>query len=169
MQPPGDVDWVSAHLYHGGDLDALVTGVVAPLVDETTTAGLVDGHFFLRYWDGGLHVRLRLRPARHEHAGPVRDRVRHRAAAHFAAHPSAPAMSTEVYRTLAPTLARGERLDRYEPRLLPNDSVRFIAYRPEHHAYGTGPALAAMALDSVKWRSTAASAGPVPYAWCSGR
>ncbi|WP_442788776.1 lantibiotic dehydratase C-terminal domain-containing protein [Dactylosporangium sp. NBC_01737] len=96
------VTWTgSAPTCTTGGLDTLFTGVVAPLSTRRPPPASSTDTFFLRHGDSGPHMRLRLRPARREHAGPVRDRVRHRAAAHFAAHPSTPAMSTEVYRTLA--------------------------------------------------------------------
>ncbi|WP_442788775.1 lantibiotic dehydratase C-terminal domain-containing protein [Dactylosporangium sp. NBC_01737] len=49
--------------------------------------------------------------------------------------------------------------------MLPNDSVRFVAYRPEHHAYGTGPALAAVErhvteLSAIALRVLRAGAAP---------
>ncbi|MBF9133683.1 hypothetical protein I0C86_32820 [Plantactinospora sp. S1510] len=135
---------MSAHLFHQGDLDALVTGAVAPVVAEATDAGLTTGHFFLRYWEGGLHIRFRLRPARPEYAEPLRERIRERAGEHLRRHPSTPRISAEAYREFAAGLARGERLDRYESELRPNDSVQFVAYRPEHHAYGDDEAMTAV-------------------------
>jgi hypothetical protein len=136
--------WVSAHLFHYGDLDALVTAVVAPLVAELTGSGAIEGHFFLRYWEGGPHVRLRLRPANRDLAGPVRDLVRARATEYLASHSSTPRLAPESYRALAEKLGRAERRDEYETGLRPNDSVQFIAYRPEYAAYGDDACLAAV-------------------------
>ncbi|MEE6257640.1 lantibiotic dehydratase C-terminal domain-containing protein [Plantactinospora sonchi] len=144
MSAAADRGWLSAHLFHQGDLDVLVADVVAPVVTEATRAGLADGHFFLRYWEGGLHVRLRLRPNRAEHVEPLRTLIRDRAEKYFAGHPSVPRFTAEEYRRFAATLARGERLDRYEAEPRPNDSVQFVAYRPEYHAYGDGAAMTAV-------------------------
>ncbi|MEU7886838.1 lantibiotic dehydratase C-terminal domain-containing protein [Microbispora bryophytorum] len=127
--------WVSAHLFHFGDLDALVTGVVDPAVRELTSNGTARGHFFLRYWEGGQHVRLRLEVPDPSRVSRVHRLVRERAAAHFAAHPSPP-VDLEAYRAFAAAVARGERRERYDDRLRPADSVEFVAYRPEHTAYG---------------------------------
>ncbi|WP_248963613.1 lantibiotic dehydratase C-terminal domain-containing protein [Sphaerisporangium perillae] len=127
--------WVSAHLFHFGDLDALVTGVVEPVVRELAADGTARGHFFLRYWEGGQHVRLRVEVPDPSRAAHARDLVRERAAAHFAARPSPP-VDLEAYRAFAATVARGERRERYDERLHRTDSVEFIAYRPEHAAYG---------------------------------
>ncbi|MFF0311161.1 lantibiotic dehydratase C-terminal domain-containing protein [Streptosporangium sp. NPDC004379] len=141
-RPDAGDRWVSAHLFHSGDLDALVTGVVDPVVRELTADGTLRGHFFLRYWEGGQHVRLRLGVPDPSRAPRVRGLVRERAAAHFAAHPSPP-VDPEAYRAFAAAVARGERRERYDDRLRPADSVEFIAYPPEHAAYGDAACVAA--------------------------
>ncbi|MGW4638953.1 lantibiotic dehydratase C-terminal domain-containing protein [Sphaerisporangium sp. NPDC004334] len=134
--------WVSAHLFHFGDIDALLTGVVAPVVREAAADGPAYRHFFLRYWEGGQHVRLRLWVPDPSRAAHVRDLVRERATAYFAASPSPP-VDADAYRAFAATVARGERRERYDERLRRPDSVEFIAYRPEHDAYGDNACVAA--------------------------
>jgi thiopeptide-type bacteriocin biosynthesis protein len=61
--------WVSAHLQFSGALyseqcDALLRTIVMPTVDWLGQTGWVDSFFFVRYGEGGPHVRLRLRGAR---------------------------------------------------------------------------------------------------------
>ncbi|TMR10375.1 hypothetical protein ETD86_39770 [Nonomuraea turkmeniaca] len=129
--------WVSAHLFHYGDLDALVTEVVTPVVDALDA----DEHFFLRYWEGGQHVRLRLKTADPDRA---RDLVRSAAARHFTRHPSTPPFGQDVYRRFAAVVAREERREHFDERLRPAGTVEFIAYRPEHAAYGDEACLAAV-------------------------
>ncbi|MEV0828393.1 lantibiotic dehydratase C-terminal domain-containing protein [Nonomuraea rubra] len=134
--------WISAHLFHFGDLDPLITAVVDPVTRELTADGTARTAFFLRYWEGGQHVRLRLEvpdPARQPH---VRALIRERAAAHFAEHPSPP-VDPAAYRAFAATMARGERRPNYDDRLHPPGSVAFIGYRPEHEAYGDAACVAA--------------------------
>lgn len=135
--------WVSAHLFHFGDLDPLITGVVDPVTRELVADGTIRRAFFLRYWEGGQHVRLRLEvpdPARHQR---VRDLVRARAEAYFARHPS-PEVDPGTYRAFAAAMASGERRTDYDDRLHPPGTVAFIGYRPEYEAYG-GPACVAAA------------------------
>ncbi|SPL98155.1 Lantibiotic biosynthesis dihydropyridine synthase, TsrD family [[Actinomadura] parvosata subsp. kistnae] len=134
--------WVSAHLFHFGDLDPLITGVVDPVTRELVADGTIRRAFFLRYWEGGQHVRLRLEvpdPARQQ---CVRDLVRERAAAHFAGHPS-PEVDPAAYRAFAAAMARGERRADYDERLHPPGTVAFIGYRPEYEAYGDAACVAA--------------------------
>lgn len=132
--------WVSAHLFHYGDLDALIGAVVAPVVRATGARE----HFFLRYWEGGQHVRLRIRPADPGEHARVRDLIDKTAAAYFADHPSSPPFDADTYRAFAARIARGERLEHYDDRLHPADSVEYIAYRPEHSAYGDDACIAAV-------------------------
>jgi thiopeptide-type bacteriocin biosynthesis protein len=59
----GDARWSSYHLVYPGDLDALLLQVVRPVVNELWADGIIDRFFFIRYPEGGNHVRLRLRIA----------------------------------------------------------------------------------------------------------
>ncbi|MFC5182277.1 lantibiotic dehydratase C-terminal domain-containing protein [Actinomadura harenae] len=142
--------WVSAHLFHAGDLDELITGLVAPLAADL--AGDVDGLFFLRYWEGGPHLRLRLRPRDSRQAGRVRRTIEARARDHLDEHPSERRMTTGDYGALAARQARGERLRDHDGRLHPNDGVEFVPYRREHRAYGD-----AACMDAVEAHFDASS------------
>ena len=139
--------WISAHLFHRGSLDQLLIGAIAPLIDELTRCGAMSGCFFLRYWEGGPHLRLRLLPRSLEHAGQVRNTICEHGTLYLTEHPSPPAPATytaEAYRVMAQQWARAERLADHDSQLHPDDSVEFISYRPEYAAYGQRPALSAV-------------------------
>jgi thiopeptide-type bacteriocin biosynthesis protein len=57
----GSSPWIAGHLHHP-DLDRVVRRFVRPLVADLQAAGRLTGFFFIRYGQGGPHVRLRLRP-----------------------------------------------------------------------------------------------------------
>ncbi|MFC5666093.1 lantibiotic dehydratase C-terminal domain-containing protein [Kitasatospora misakiensis] len=135
--------WVSAHLFYHGDQDAVIVGVVKPAVERLGRAGLVDGFFFLRYWEGGPHVRLRLR-TRPEHVQEVRSVVEERAAAFYLASPSQSELTEEGYAESAAALAALERMADYDTVLHPDNSVAFIDYTPETEVFGTGRAMEAV-------------------------
>lgn len=140
---PGVVPgWISAHLFHAGYLDNLITQVIAPLEGELREE--LAGFFFLRYWEGGPHLRLRVKPQVGADAGRIRSLIRRRADAYFAEHPSARGLPSADYQALAARLAHAERRADHDHRLYPNDSVEFIAYLPEHHVYGEGACIAAV-------------------------
>ncbi|MER5564115.1 thiopeptide-type bacteriocin biosynthesis protein [Streptomyces sp. NPDC002506] len=65
-------DWVGLHVFHGGDLDDLLTRSVAPLVRGLEATGRLTGWFFERSRLDGPHLRLRLLPTRPEHVEDVR-------------------------------------------------------------------------------------------------
>ncbi|SDL92788.1 lantibiotic dehydratase C-terminal domain-containing protein [Nonomuraea jiangxiensis] len=134
--------WIGAHLFHFGDLDPLITDVVDPVTRELAADGTAGRSFFLRYWEGGQHVRLRLEVPDPARAPRVRDLVRERAAAHFATHPS-PSVDAAAYRAFASAMAAGERRTSYDDRLHPAGSVAFLGYRPEYEAYGDAACVAA--------------------------
>jgi thiopeptide-type bacteriocin biosynthesis protein len=138
--------WISVHLFHRGNLDHLITGAVAPLVEDLTGSGALGGYFFLRYWEGGPHLRLRLLPTSPSHAEQVRSTLIQRATRYLTDHPSppAPAHAAEAYQALAQRLAHAERLTDHDRALHPDDTVEFIPYQPEYAAYGQRPALTAV-------------------------
>jgi len=138
-----DAGWVSAHLFYHGHLDLLLVDLVAPLTEELAAAGTCDRYFFLRYWDGGPHVRLRLHAPVAVH-GQVAVRVERAAARFFRERPSRDALDPAVYLAEARRLARREGMRRYTRRPYPNNSVALIPYRPEYARYGPGPAIRAV-------------------------
>jgi hypothetical protein len=135
--------WVSAHAFYQDNLDPLVVEVVAPLMDELAAEGLARESFFLRYWDGGPHVRLRALPVQGEFRPDVEKLIMDRFGEYLAKKPSAESMPPEEYARLAPVLASGEGMSSYFACLQPNNSVSFIPYRREHNRYGYGAAVEA--------------------------
>ncbi|MCG8460448.1 MAG: thiopeptide-type bacteriocin biosynthesis protein [Holophagales bacterium] len=57
--------WLSLHLHHGDDcygpeLDRLLLAGVGPCVERCLARGAIRSYFFLRYGEGGSHLRIRL-------------------------------------------------------------------------------------------------------------
>ncbi|XVV00446.1 lantibiotic dehydratase C-terminal domain-containing protein [Actinosynnema sp. CA-248983] len=135
--------WIAAHVFHRGDQDLLVSHAMAPLCTELVHCGQIDDWFFLRYWEGGPHVRLRLRVI--GDVDEVRAAVADTCARHLADHPSPPdTWSQDRYEAIARRRAAAERMTRWQRRLRPVDTAEFTAYRPEHDTYGTGTTLRAV-------------------------
>lgn len=139
----GESDWVSAHAFYHGDLDHLLTHAVAALVDELAGAGAVQGWFFLRYWERGPHLRLRILPD-HGRRTEVEKVVTERLLRYLRTHPSPDRMRQDQYAALARTLARVEQRDAYAERLHPHNTVSFIPYRREHDRFGDGASIEAV-------------------------
>ena len=69
--PPGS-EWLYAKLFTGtGSADGVLLDVVRPLVDQCLADGSAGSWFFVRYGDGGWHLRLRL----HGDAGAMLPRL----------------------------------------------------------------------------------------------
>jgi thiopeptide-type bacteriocin biosynthesis protein len=57
--------WIGVHIYfrgniYGPECDRLLMEFVAPFVATVRASGWGDQHFYIRYSDGGAHIRLRL-------------------------------------------------------------------------------------------------------------
>lgn len=138
-----EADWVSCHLFYHDQLEPMLVELVKPLVDALSADGLSSGCFFLRYWDGGPHLRLRLLAT----AGS-RDEMRQRmvegGSGFFNRHPAPDRLAPAAYPGWAAKLARLEGLAGFLPRPYPNNSLAFIPYRREHDRYGRGAAMVAV-------------------------
>jgi thiopeptide-type bacteriocin biosynthesis protein len=135
--------WLGAHLFYQGSLDLVLRELAQPLLRELRRRRLLAGSFFLRYWQGGPHVRLRLLPARAGLEEEIQGEVRRAADRMFTAHPSVDRLSPALYRQMAAIWTRLEP-GAEVPALQPNNSLQFCEYRPEHHKYGHGEALEAV-------------------------
>lgn len=106
-------NWLSVHLFHAGDLNRLLQLLVGPVVRQ---AGCP--YFFIRYWEGGPHIRLRLHVT-DSHLTEIQQLLEDAARTYFAAYPSC-------------------REDSAYPaqQLQPNDTWQYIPYVPETGRYG---------------------------------
>lgn len=140
----GESAWVSAHAFYQDDLDPLVVNVVGPLMAELARDRLAREFFFLRYWDGGNHLRLRVRPEQDTRRGEVERLITDRFGDYLARNPAADSVSPEQYARLARSLAQRENVASYAELPYPNNSLSFIPYRREHDRYGPGAAIGAV-------------------------
>lgn len=134
------MSWVSLHAFYHGDLDVLLLDGVRPLVDDLRRAALIDGFFYLRYWDGGPHLRIRLRSP---HDADVTDIALGALRDYLRDHPAADRPQPGDYAAQAARLAAAEGIADHLRTPVPNNTVRAIAYRPETARYGEGASLAA--------------------------
>ncbi|MCX5384499.1 lantibiotic dehydratase C-terminal domain-containing protein [Streptomyces sp. NBC_00083] len=129
-------------VYTGHPLDLVVGTLLPPALAELRRQGLADRFFYLRHWQGGPHLRLRVRPTTPEAEPAVRLVLRDHAASLFAGLPPSARMTERQYASLAAELRVHE--PESEPgALAPNDSAAFDVYRPEHGKYGHGIGLRA--------------------------
>lgn len=140
---PAAHEWVSAHVFYSDDLDPLLVEAVAPLVRELTDRALIDGFFFLRYWDGGYHLRLRCRPSRGSWS-IVELHLTDRITRFLHDRPAGHEVDPQDYAAYAAELARQERVSDYQRRPYRTNTIVFLPYRREHERYGYGESMAAV-------------------------
>ncbi|MFE2752791.1 thiopeptide-type bacteriocin biosynthesis protein [Actinosynnema sp. NPDC059335] len=122
--------WTGLHVrlsWRTEHVDAFVADVLAPLLADHRTAGRIADWFFIRYWETGPHLRVRLRDAE-GHVEEIADQVRHAVAA--AGHPETPLDPDGFYAALGT-----------DGDWLPHGDVREVPYVPEVERYGGPDAL----------------------------
>ncbi|MEV5595453.1 thiopeptide-type bacteriocin biosynthesis protein [Streptomyces sp. NPDC052496] len=139
-------DWVGAHIFYDTGQDALLTDCVRPLVARLTADGLVQRWFFLRYWEGGPHVRLRLLPARSADRAGIEEVTGRHVRAYLEAVPAADVVDrarfAEVSEGLASLEGRSGQEEQEEVR--PNNTLDFRPYERENADFGYGAAMTAV-------------------------
>jgi len=129
------VHWHSWHIYYYGDQDALLARGVQPVIAPLLTAGVVKRFFFLRYWQGGPHVRLRVLAPADLPLGPpagIDEAIR----GYLRREPGVAVADAEILHDMELEVA-GRRKE--EPMaIVPGDCVRAVRYEPEYDKYG-GP------------------------------
>ncbi|ARU62695.1 hypothetical protein CBW65_18210 [Tumebacillus avium] len=130
-------EWLALHIFyhHFEKQDDLLLDCLMPAARKLRAEGHCQAWFFLRYWDGGPHIRIRfLQPD--EHVEPY---IREQAAAYMQAHPPAQEMSREAY--YAQHKFDGEAVDRDSLPWYGNGSIVRMPYEPETKRYGGAAAL----------------------------
>ncbi|MFI5931977.1 lantibiotic dehydratase C-terminal domain-containing protein [Actinoplanes sp. NPDC051494] len=137
-----DEVWSSLHVHRFGGQDDLLTDAVAPVLARLREQDRVRRAFFLRYWEGGHHVRIRVRTPRAQ-AAAVTAELTADLTRHLREHPDdVPFDLDEFHREAQPTMAALEGVP--AGPMYPPGTVRAAAYEPEPGKYG-GPAGVAIA------------------------
>lgn len=154
-------EWVSVHVFYAGDLDRLLVEAVRPIVADLRSTGAVGRWFFIRYWNGGRHLRVRLEPGSGREDEVVATASEH-LEGYVACHPGGREdradylRRAEHLRCAFGVAAGNGRTDELEPEpiepLQPPDSVRVRPYRYEFDRYG-GPAARPL-TEGHFWRSS---------------
>jgi hypothetical protein len=136
--------WVSVHIFHHANLDGLLVQAARPLIHELIAAELAQEYFFIRYWEGGPHLRLRILPTTSASHQEIEQFVGSYLSRYLAEHPAPTKLRQEEYSRGAVRLARWQGVSSYDTMLHANNSVMFVPYRPEHGLFGQGRSLEAI-------------------------
>lgn len=53
--------WISYYFFHQEPLDIFIKKFIYPLISDLSKTNLIGGYFYIRYWEVGPHIRLRLK------------------------------------------------------------------------------------------------------------
>ncbi|MGK5691513.1 lantibiotic dehydratase C-terminal domain-containing protein [Streptomyces sp. URMC 128] len=144
MSATAENSWLSCHVFHHGDTDPLLTDLLLPMAGDLRRAGRLLRHFYLRHWERGPHVRLRLQVPS-DQRDIVRAEVERRIVDYLERHPGPgdtdPVRLREALRHLS-ALEHGDVSDSRLQTPEPPNSVRWFAYRPELDKYGGAEGIA---------------------------
>lgn len=118
--------WLAAHIYCGQPWERFLSEAVKPLIEEVMNKRWASQFFFIRYWERGPHIRLRLKVGSEVSEDVLRIHLADYFTAYFEKNSSERVEPKWV-------MALPEDQQWY-----PNDSVQFITYDPEINRYG-GP------------------------------
>jgi thiopeptide-type bacteriocin biosynthesis protein len=135
----GTCSWISAHIYYHDDLDGLIESAVCPLAHELRARGMIAKYFFIRHWQGGPHLRLRLLPEHDVDPVTVVAAVDGAIRPYLLAHPGKTVISQADYLRVAEPLSAFEPGQRTVEALEPNNTLRQRSYQPEYERYGGTP------------------------------
>ncbi|AQG79575.1 lantibiotic dehydratase C-terminal domain-containing protein [Spirosoma montaniterrae] len=134
----------SIHIYYRGHQDALLLDYVLPILVNWQKNGRISQYAFLRYWNGGDHLRLRLFACTDE--ADALAQLANSFSEHLRYHPhvAQPVHDYNAYannmRALYDKLGAVE-VENIEP-LRPEPGIELHPYRFEKHRYGTDEAQA---------------------------
>ena len=115
--------WLAAHLYYAEPWDTFLVKAVHPFIQTVIDNNWAEQFFFIRYWEKGPHIRLRLKGDRRILEKEVQPRLENNIFRYYKTNPS-------HRREPEP-----ENLSE-EQQWFPNHSIQFIEYEPEVERYG---------------------------------
>jgi thiopeptide-type bacteriocin biosynthesis protein len=139
--------WISLHIFYASNSNPLLSDCVAPLAEKLRGRGLISRYFFIRYWLGGPHVRLRLSPAEGAPEGEIKELLERDVRAFLTRRPAFFELNRDtlspLYRKMYEAEYGAEKFvevygEDGEIPLYANNSYHYIEYEPEFGRYG-GP------------------------------
>lgn len=121
--------WFAVYLFYPGDLDLMLNQLVRPFIHDFFKEESAGNYFFIRYWENGSHIRLRMKvhPEKQE---SLALEIEKRAADFFVRYPDV---------ILPQDLAAAAAVP-------PGHQVVYASYEPEITRYGN--------LQSMPWAET---------------
>ena len=139
--------WLSIHIFYASNANPMLLEAVEPLANDLRERGLIQRYFFIRYFQEGPHIRLRLlleegiseELVKREVEKAINGYLKRRPALYSADNEKAQSFYKDMYITEY-GLEKWNEVYGAEGRmpLRPNNSLHYIDYEPEYGRYG-GP------------------------------
>lgn len=66
-----ETNWISAYIFHDISFEKVLIELIKPFIEKLEKKDYVSTFFFIRYWEDGPHVRLRLLPKNDHNAAHI--------------------------------------------------------------------------------------------------
>lgn len=135
--------WIALHIFYNSNQNPVLLDAVEPLVQDLRARGLIQRFFFIKYWQEGPHIRLRLLPAEGADEEEIKQRAETALSAYLQRRPAlyTGESLTSFYKDIFVWEYGQEKWDeKYgatgEMPVQPNNSIQFTTYEPEFGRYG---------------------------------
>ncbi|MEW7280687.1 thiopeptide-type bacteriocin biosynthesis protein [Aquimarina sp. 2201CG1-2-11] len=78
-------NWVSSYIFLDTNLDTLLVELIDPMQKELTRKKWIISYFFIRYWEGGSHIRFRVKVSDSTPTKTIEQYIRKKTEAYFIA------------------------------------------------------------------------------------
>ncbi len=119
-----DSQWLASHIFYAEPLDKFVTDAIIPFVKKVKELNIIEGFFFIRYWERGPHIRLRFLGDLEVFEEKLKPLYKSYFDQFFSEHPSV---------RKEPDYVKELKDDQ---KWFPNNTVQFLPYEPETERYG---------------------------------
>lgn len=116
--------WLSVHLFYNEPWEEFLQKAIEPYVNTAIQTGIAQQYFFIRYWERGPHIRLRLKGEKEM----VNTILKPNLEEHFTHY-----LGSKPSRRIEPNYPSNFS---EELKWMPNNTLSYIDYIPENDRYG---------------------------------
>jgi thiopeptide-type bacteriocin biosynthesis protein len=127
--------WLSAHIFYHHNQDILLNDCITPLLEELNRTYNLNAYFFIRYWECGPHIRLRLRIDNSAEMSTIKNVLTERINRYISEHPSL-SINTQNLQETFDKMHQIEKIPTPLTHNIYNNCIKFIDYHPEFSRYG---------------------------------
>lgn len=127
--------WINYYIYYQNDFTILLKNGISPLIKLLSKLQLLEEYFFLRYWKGGPHLRLRLR-ASESSINKLTELTESYLEKYLQKYPSETSINPKIYENASRIFSSLENERCIDLNLVENNKLIRAEYEPEKHKYG---------------------------------